>query len=143
MKTGQILLFQMRLSRKNLERVASRLALSPVEAKRILGLKLGQDFLDAERVQLGEDTFSIISDWYHYAILSLARIKNTSADPKLVARRLGISSVEARGAIERLRKLGFIEIKRGCLKRTSLPLTTLTDVPSAARKKYHKQNKNR
>ena len=43
-------------------------------------------------------------------------------------------------AVERLRGLGFIKVKQGKLIMTTLPLTTLTDVPSAARNKYHKQN---
>lgn len=64
-----------------------------------------------EYIQLSHDIFAFISDWYHFAILELSKTKKFSTDPARIAKRLGIHVEEARGAIERLQRLGFVEIK--------------------------------
>ena len=60
--------------------------------------------------QLSLDTFQVISDWYHYAILELMRLKHAENDPVWIARTLGITSVEVQIAIERLVRLEMISI---------------------------------
>lgn len=58
------------------------------------------------------DTFRFISDWYHLAILSLAELRNFKSCPKSIARRLGITVVEAEKAIERMIRCGLLaEVK--------------------------------
>lgn len=64
--------------------------------------------------QLTLDSFKVISDWYHYAILELMRVKGFRSDLSWVARALGISLAEARSAFERLVRLNMIsQNKRG------------------------------
>ena len=90
-----------------------------------LGRRLGLDTADLERMSsqrekklprpddyetLALDHFRIISDWYHYAILELTRTKGFKADTKGVARVLGISVPEVNTAVERLVRLGMLEI---------------------------------
>ena len=54
------------------------------------------------------DTFAVISDWYHYAILSLLEVTDARLDPRWISKRLGINRLEARLAIERLKRLSLI-----------------------------------
>ncbi len=59
---------------------------------------------------LSEDAFLVIANWYHYAILELAKTKGFRTDPRWVARKLGISAIEAKEAFHRLIALKLIEI---------------------------------
>lgn len=61
------------------------------------------------RVEL--DQFSFIADWYHYAILELVQLPSFHgrAPARAIASSLGISVDEAREAVERLIRLGFLE----------------------------------
>jgi transcriptional regulator with XRE-family HTH domain len=59
---------------------------------------------------LAVDTFQVISDWYHYAILELIKTKYFKSDTKWVAKTLGITVSEVCIAIERLKRLGFLRI---------------------------------
>lgn len=60
--------------------------------------------------QLTVDMFNIISDWYHDAILELSRIKGFQATPEYISKKLGITVFEARTAIERLIRVGLVEV---------------------------------
>ena len=63
----------------------------------------------AKVYDLSVDYFKTISDWYHFAILQLTRLKSFSFTPKNIAKRLKISTVEAETAIERLMRLELLE----------------------------------
>ena len=89
---------------------------------------------------LDEDQFRIVSDWYHYAILSLSGIKSNQADPKWIAGRLGITEFVAAEAFERLERLKLIERKGKGFRQLSKPLTTSHDTPNSALRHFHKQN---
>ena len=87
-----------------------------------LGLALGLSLDELERFknatgtaatdfqQLTLDNYALISDWYHYAILELTRVESFKPDVKYIARILNISQTEAHIAIERLQRLGLLEI---------------------------------
>ena len=95
---------------------------------------------ELEHIKLQDDEFAVISEWYHLAILNLASLKNISSTSKSVSLRLNISPLQATEAIQRLERLNYISVNNGLLKRLSKPLRTTIDIPSAAIKKYHKQN---
>lgn len=59
---------------------------------------------------LEADKFRVISDWYHFALLELVRTRNFRASPSWIARRLGISAIEAQIAIDRLLRLGLLKL---------------------------------
>jgi len=60
--------------------------------------------------QITLDTYAIVSDWYHYAILELIRVKDFKSEVAWVARTLSITRSEVRIAVERLRQAGMLEI---------------------------------
>ena len=89
---------------------------------------------------LDVDRFKMVADWYHFAILSLAKLAANAADPAWIAARLGISRAEALQAFERLQRLALIEVRGKKFRRTSGPLFVRGGAPSAAIRKFHRQN---
>lgn len=59
--------------------------------------------------QLAVDTFAIISDWHHYAILELLRLDHYRSEPGWMAKALGMTTAECRDAVERLIRVGLVE----------------------------------
>lgn len=59
---------------------------------------------------LDMDTFQIISDWQHYAILELMKIRGFDQDTKWIAKALGIQPAEVNAAVERLMRVGLISV---------------------------------
>ena len=97
--------------------------------------------LDAiKHQQLSTDSFYVIADWYHYAILNIIRLDNFKSDPKWIAKCLGLSVVEVRGALERLERVGLIKWERNKLVRTTGSLTTTHDIESEALRRSHRQS---
>ncbi len=125
------------LSADNAEKVASKLGWSPRQRKAMLDqISGGTD----SRIELDEDIFSLIADWQHYAILSLASLEKNKADPEWIAGRLGIEESLVGDALARLERLGYLTTKGGRLRRRIGTLTTPTDIPSEAVRKRHQQN---
>ncbi|MGE3260163.1 MAG: DUF4423 domain-containing protein [Bacteriovoracia bacterium] len=127
------------LSRKNLELVAAKLGLSPMEVEKLRwdSPRVSDD--QARPRLLREDEFRLIADWYYFAILNLAKISN-KAEPAWISKRLGIPVIVAATALERLVRMELLEVSRGRLRRTSKPLSTTNDIPSNAIRNHHRQN---
>lgn len=89
--------------------------------------------------ELSADTFRAICDWYHYGILGLASLRENRADPEWIAKRLGISKRDARSGLNRLQKLGLLEVTGASFRQTSRPLSTSQDISSSAIRQYHYQ----
>ncbi len=92
-----------------------------------------------EYQQLTLDSFQVISDWYHYAILELTLIETFQSDTAWIAKRLGISDHVALAAIERLKRLDLLEEKNGRLRATDGFTASPSGIPSDAIKKFHRQ----
>lgn len=130
------------LSKTNLNKVIERLAVSPLEEQKLWSdhkFKLQKQETD-DRVYLDETIFRLISDWHYIAILNLAKLKTNQASSRWIAQRLGISPTDADEALERLLELKLIKKHRGQMVRTSKPIGTTKDIPSAAIRKHHTQN---
>ena len=89
---------------------------------------------------LSLDMFRIISDWYHFPILSMTRIKNFKFTSQNIAMRLGISELEASVAIDRLKRLELLEQNaNGEWVESKSYLMASTETPSSALRKFHRQ----
>lgn len=91
-------------------------------------------------LQIDHDMFHIISDWYHYAILQLTLVENFISDTNWIAKRLGLSKLEVKQAIQRLKNVGLITEQNG----KYIAKTTRIDIPnknisSVALRKHQKQ----
>jgi uncharacterized protein (TIGR02147 family) len=74
-------------------------------------LDRAKSFFSSKFKQVEEDQFLVISDWIHFAILELMKTRGFESDASIVARRLSVHVEEVRSALQRLQRLGFIQIK--------------------------------
>ncbi len=89
---------------------------------------------------LAADAFSVVSDWYHFAILELINVHDFNQSPSWCARTLGISTVEAQMAIERLVRLGLLRFETQKLVRTNKLITNFhPGMTSSAHKNLQRQ----
>lgn len=95
--------------------------------------------------QVSLETFSLVSDWYHWAILEMTDLEGFESDPKYVQRQLGgqVDLPTVKLAIERLLKAGLmVRQPDGRLARASKESNeTSTQVPRPpeAINAYHRQ----
>ncbi|PIU00399.1 MAG: hypothetical protein COT74_05570 [Bdellovibrionales bacterium CG10_big_fil_rev_8_21_14_0_10_45_34] len=89
-------------------RLGTNLGLQREEVLEMIALQDGGQWHERQRLQL--DTFAVISDWYHYAILELTHVQGFKGDPKWISCKLGITKSEVNIACERLVNLGLLEI---------------------------------
>lgn len=145
---SEIMVGRRGLSRTKAEQIAENLALNPVEMESFLAEVITLRGKAKKSKEAGKETsiipidqFSLISDWIHYGILSLIRLKGCKSEPHWIGRRLGISESKAAEAIKRLERLGMIEItSSGKLKRRFASLDTGDHVSSIAIRLAHEQN---
>jgi uncharacterized protein (TIGR02147 family) len=100
------------LSPKNALKIGAKLGVSPSLAKswvRTKSSKKGKETF----LSMSDDEFNFLSDWYHFAILELAKTTSFKPEAKTIAKRLGIHVDEARAAVERLCRLGIVRIEDG------------------------------
>jgi uncharacterized protein (TIGR02147 family) len=107
-----------------------------VRARKLLhgDVEVGDEF---NAVEL--ETFQVISDWYHYAILELSTCRGFKAEPDYISKRLHISVYEAKGALSRLLRVGLLENKYGTAKKSNKFIATPTDRSSRALRNFHLQ----
>ena len=137
---SQLISGKRRFSPESLRQVSEHLRLSPEQASMLFSRTLVPSHIatseELRRRRLAEDEFRTIADWYHFAILSLGKIRGAKADPFWIADRLGITPTEAREALARLVRLGIIEDGKS-LKRLAPPLNVVSEIPSTAIQSYH------
>ena len=142
---SQILSGKRPLSRKSAQRIIDRCGMTEEAAKDFLASANGvqtsattenDEAFDA--IQL--EAFKVISEWYHYAILSLGDITPNRHSPRWLSKRLGISEKEASHAFHRLEKLGLVERKGLQFRQVGKPLRVPSLKENHALKKAHLQN---
>lgn len=140
--TNEILKGQRRVSRKLATKILNKLNLDPVSVADVLeepslkrSKKAKQDVL-----RLNADQFEAISNWVHYAILSLIRTKDFRSDPEWIASRLGVSQSQVTQALDRMCRLEMISVKNGKIQRLAKPLRTSEDTLDLSIQKSHLQD---
>lgn len=154
---SEILNGKRRLGLKSVLRIAQALGLNQTETKHLALLvqmektqefgkgellKTGKELLKElpESRQMSHDLFSIVSDWYHFAILNLAETEGFQWKEQYIAKRLGISRTEAILALKRLEKVGLIQKeKSGKFRVTEDYVKAVEGVPSEAGRRFHQQ----
>lgn len=146
------------LSQTTAAKVAVRLGLSPNEQAKFCEMVVAVDgrskrarraasaailqsaSKDPDVRALEDDIFHVVSDWYHFAMVELAGQRGVDANPKSIAKRLGISAIEAENALERLISVGLLAKESGRIVRTKNMYAVPTQsVPSDAVRKFNRQ----
>lgn len=121
-----------------ISKVARKVGLNPTQTQYYLlkaQRKRTKSALALEKVKYGDltlDQFQIIADWHHYAILELIEVEGFSGSPRWIARKLGIGKKKAQSALERLARLGLIEIRDSIVRKTGAGHTTVGSAFTAA-----------
>jgi uncharacterized protein (TIGR02147 family) len=91
--------------------------------------------------RLSQDQFSLISEWYHFAILSLAETQDFQSEPSWIAKRLGITLTQTTEAISRLERLGMLlrNPVTHTLTCTGQSFSTTDEIKNLAVRKSHHQ----
>ena len=90
--------------------------------------------------QLSLDTFAIISKWYHFGITQLMNLDGYKSDFNWMAKMLDITAFEVSQAIERLRRVGLIDIdENGEYYRTKSSFKSSDDIVSQGLREFHRE----
>lgn len=91
-----------------------------------------------EHPALPLDTFRLISQWHHSAILELVETAGFDGEPLAIARRLGISPAQADVSVARLIRLGLLtQTPQGLVKTNAT--VEVGSVPSKAIRTHHRE----
>ncbi|HEV7397116.1 MAG TPA: TIGR02147 family protein [Pyrinomonadaceae bacterium] len=113
---SQILRNKRPVSARAVEEMGKRLRLSEnLIARYKHGIKkrnksTGRTLQEVRSFQFDLDTFELLSSWYHQAILELTHTGNFKPDSRWIGKRLGISVTEVNVAVQRLLRLGLLEM---------------------------------
>ena len=145
------------LSAKRAAHVAAKLGLSHAEAGFFVDLvtsannkngelrtlaqrRLERDSPEQSRTELENDSFHVISDWQHFAILELIETSNVRCDIPSIAKRLRLSPLLVSSSLARLQRLDLLRESETGFIRTKKNINTKRDVPSAAVRKHNQQH---
>lgn len=126
-------------------KIVSGLDLDPETSKAIVDAASANSSLSHEIEKrpsrtIEDETFVAISDWYHFAILSLAETSGFRSDPQWIAERLGVDVTLIRNAIDRLLFIGLLTLEGSTLRPAQAQIKTRTDLKSLALRKSHRQS---
>lgn len=138
---SQILRGKRPISEKMLISLATFLSLGPLEIDHFKR-NLKSSSSEHQIRDLSIDSFMIISEWYHDAILELMRIDGFRNDSKWIAKQLGITVSQVNIAVERLLRLELIEVNEAGEWNSHADRTEIgidTQFTNSALRKYQKQ----
>ncbi|MGE0764547.1 MAG: TIGR02147 family protein [Bdellovibrionales bacterium] len=128
------------LSKLAKQKVAERLGLSVEDRQIFLGDRQNRSEIKAQNFHLmALDSFAVISDWYHLAILSLLEVDKLALTAPSIARYLGIHEHEAKAAMARLERLNLIEKKQGRWKQKGKAIAFNNTNSTAATIRFNRQ----
>lgn len=128
---SQILRGRRTLTDRTIVRIGERLGLS----EEIIGSYLSPGRTEKRRVshieresrQLALDTFEVISDWHHFALLELTHVKEFKPDSRWIARALGITTDAVNIAISRLTRLRLLAMREDGRWEDRSPYVTMSE----------------
>jgi uncharacterized protein (TIGR02147 family) len=148
---SEIMHDQRPLSLKTAMKIAKSLGFNAVETKRLYELTDVEKrksliekttSLEADRFSLkhlDEDTFYLVSEWYHFAILNLVECDDFRWSATYISKRLGLTQAQAQMAMELLLRLNLVRRKGQSVESTQDYLLSPSGIPSEAIRKYHRQ----
>lgn len=122
------------------KKIGDRLGISPKKLNTITSISLDriQNKKNSDYLLLEEDSFSLVAESIHFALLHLMETTNFSSDLDWIAKRLNVSKVEVKDALGRLARLGYAHKVEGSWKRKVNAIRSTTDIPSGAIRQFHR-----
>jgi uncharacterized protein (TIGR02147 family) len=154
-RLSEVLRLQQGLSENFARKISSRLGWTAAESRHFCDLvtashsrnsasramalaRIQKRERDKDAKALSEDSFQLISEWYHLAILELASCDGLRAHAKTLSKHLKIGFSEAQAAVERLSRLGLLVEKDGFWIALQGKTTTQSKIPSQAIRNFHR-----
>lgn len=103
------------IGKRVIQKLGDRLGLDPAELNNYTNIPNDPTSRISQKkhyLQLAMDSFEVIAEWYHFAILELIRIEGFKPDQRWIAKKLGISHQEVNLAVERLTRVGLLHISK-------------------------------
>jgi uncharacterized protein (TIGR02147 family) len=129
------------------ERIARRLLVDPQKRAELLDLfpetkriKKESDNTDfsPRYLELEATKFKMISEWEHFAVLSLIKTKDFKDNVAWIAERLGITETRAQDVVDRLIEVELVKRDQSYhLVRTNVSLRTSDDTANLSLRKSH------
>lgn len=150
---SEILRNQRPISLKVAAKISKAMGFNSVEANKFFSLvdgekrnsfiedalpPIGQVSVEVQK-KLDEDTFHLVSEWQHFAILNLLDCEDFQWNSSYVAKRLSISQTQAQLAMNLLVRLNLVYKKGEKYKGVQDFILSPTGVSSTAIRKYHCQ----
>lgn len=95
--------------------------------------------LNKDQERLATDTFSVIAEWYHLAVLELLTLKGHDSTVATLAPRLGITPIQAQAALDRLERLDMVRKNGQSYIATKTRTLLAGGIPSEAVRRFHRQ----
>ncbi len=119
--------------------------LSGPERKKLLQGLIGIDqdhFVKRDDfVELDQEIFHVVSDWFYFAILSLTEIDEFKSDTAWISERLNVPQTEIEIAIDRLLDLNMLKrLENGRFVATGVQYRSSDDIVNKALCQQHYQN---
>lgn len=155
-RLSEIFNFKQGLSKKTAIKVSENLALGKTQreffvtsvefehgrskqVRELAEIKLKALDVSAQFNKVDEDSFKLISEWYHMAILELTNLKDFKFSYDAISEKLNVKKGTIVESIERLERLGLVKIIGDKLVPTNDYRKVNTNYPSAAIKQFHTQ----
>lgn len=140
-KKAAVLAAKLRLSSLEVELFVC--AAEAAHSRDVLSKKLAKEKLEhllaGTFSQLNVEKFKLIQDWYHLAILELMELKGFQSDNAWIAKTLGISTEQAKSAVQRLERVQLLDRSQQPWQATHKDLETPPETSSRAIREYHRQ----
>ena len=128
------------LSKKAIALISEKLALDPLQITRLMDSRgKATRLAPAAFRTIDMEIFKVISDWVHYAILTLIETSDFQSDTNWIADRLDISKMDARVCFERLINVNLIEFKDEKWRLTGLPIKVENNYSTTTTRLFQKQ----
>lgn len=85
------------------------------------------------------ETFKLIADWHHFAILEYFKIRGAKRDTASIAARFQLATDTVDKALQRLERLGFIERRSDRIRLIRGQTTTAADISAESVREFHAQ----
>lgn len=138
-----ILTGKRKLTAEMMGKIGFALNLAPEEVWGLQRQLLGHqdNTAHAKFTELSQEMFMIVSEWYHLPILELMKLSDFKPDANWISKRLNVNSNQIKIAIDRLQRVGILEIKGNVWLDKTDGFTTHYNPQqtSEAKKRYQKQ----